>query len=70
MINANSAAYPIEARQVTFFGLSKRELFAAMAMQGHLTAEDSLTARALAPEELARSAVACADALLAALEKS
>ena len=44
-------------------GLSKREHFAALAMQGLLACEDRR------PEGLIREAVEHADALLAALEK-
>ena len=54
------------------FGLTKRELFAAMAMQGMLAqvaAESTPTAWDAAPEVAAAGAVRCADALLAELAK-
>lgn len=46
------------------FGLTKRELFAAMAMQGALGGEPG---KHLMPENLAEDSVVYADALLAAL---
>ncbi|QDY48762.1 hypothetical protein [Stenotrophomonas maltophilia] len=54
-----------EATSVVREGLTKRELFAAMAMQGFASDPD-----ATGLEMLAESAVDWADALLAALEKS
>lgn len=51
-------------------GLTKRELFAAMAMQGRLGNKYSgLTSNGHTADEVAKLAVACADALLAELEK-
>lgn len=47
-------------------GLTKRELFAAMAMQGELAAARDFKP---APEYVAEIGVRCADALLAALER-
>lgn len=61
--NGKSNAYPNPLRGGTG-GLTKRELFAAMAMQGLLASEVTAT-----HEEFAASAVEQADALLAALEK-
>ena len=46
-------------------GLTKRELFAAMAMQGILAGRE----RWISFEKLAHMAVTCADALLAELAK-
>ena len=53
-------------------GLTKRELFAAMAMQGMLAQVDSKSSPSTwdsAPEGAARASVRCADALLAELAK-
>ena len=36
MTTGNLPAYPIEAEKTYYLGLTKRELFAAMAMQGML----------------------------------
>lgn len=47
-------------------GLTKRELFAAMAMQGELAAARDFKP---APEYVAEIGVRCADALIAALER-
>ena len=46
-------------------GLTKRELLAAMAMQGLLACPEDFNA-----DYMARTAVACADALLAELENN
>lgn len=52
--------------QKQFRGLTKRELFAAMAMQGLLACpEEGLDA-----DYMARNAVTCADAMLAELERT
>ena len=48
-----------------YYGISKRELFAAMAMQG-MRADHSATGM---PEEIAKESVRLADALLKELEK-
>lgn len=68
IVNGNSAAFPVlveECQRVgeteMFRGLTKRELFAAMAMQG-LADEEY-------PEGCAHEAVKYADALLAELAK-
>ena len=61
MTTGNLPAYPIEAEKTYYLGLSKRELFAAMAMQGmigHSTIEGA-----------AITAVQTADALIAELNK-
>lgn len=53
-------------------GLSKRELFAAMAMQGMLAQVDGNSSPSTwdsSPDGAARAAVQCADALLAELAK-
>lgn len=63
--NANALAYPLHAVGTTATGLTKRELFAAMAMQGAL---GGVAGTHLVPYNLARESVAHADALLAALE--
>lgn len=68
MSNANEAAYP----QNWATGLTKRELFAAMAIQGLLGAAwhpDMGVSPFSKPEETARTAVQIADALLAELAK-
>lgn len=70
--NANSQAFPI---QDFAYGLTKRELIAAMALQKlavHLPlagmVEDGLTREKLS-ERIAKECVCYADALLAELEK-
>ena len=49
------------------FGLTKREYFAALAMQGQMANEEILVRYGLYAADIARSAVAQADALIAAL---
>lgn len=76
MSNANEPAFPISAsdspNHEAYWGLDKREYFAALAMQGmmpHLPA----TSEADRPRQLAAfaaRAVMAADALLAELAKS
>ena len=67
--NAKRCAYPTPiGAYVTDSGMTKREIFAAMAMQGllaSLTKDDA----DLSPSVLARCAVCNADALLVELEK-
>jgi len=63
-INGCQYAYPGERFEYT---LTKRELFAAMAMQGLLACPKSA---ASTPEDFAIDAIASADALLNALEES
>lgn len=60
---SNEPAYPYT--QSNMSGLTKRELFAAMAMQGALGGESGSHLRI---ETLAKDSVAMADALLEALK--
>lgn len=64
MANDNESAFPIvpEWGLVASWGLSKRELFAAMAMQGF-----SVSMPSASFNDLARHSVEQADALLSAL---
>ncbi len=62
MTNGNDAAYPNNMKPD--YGLSKREYFAAMAMQG-LCADSSMTKS----QSIASLSVACADALIEELNK-
>jgi hypothetical protein len=57
-------AFPLSTGFGTSLGLTKRELFAAMAMQGFAASKYKATA-----DEFARYAVMMADDLLAELEK-
>lgn len=50
-------------------GLTKREYFAALAMQGQMANEEILVRYGLYAADIARAAVAQADALIAALNK-
>lgn len=74
MSNANEPAYPNELASPTndgylsTSGLTKRELFAAMAMQGFLS--NKAHATSFAPEEDAQYVIRIADALLAELERT
>lgn len=63
-MTAHDPAYPLSAIGTTATGLTKRELFAAMAMQGAL---GGAPGSHLHPYNLANESVAYADALLAAL---
>ena len=67
--NAHSSAYPLFSPGVAgvSFGLTKRELFAAMAMQGMLSVFDEASLPHTwegHPDALASIAVKCADALV------
>ena len=58
-------------KQSPFDGLTKRELFAGMAMQGFCSlSPDDCEALNLTPENVANMSVAHADALIKALEKA
>lgn len=72
--NANTSAFPCQelngqGSPITSmeFGLTKRELFAAMAMQG--ICANSIPGSHHQPQNTARDAIAQADALLAELAK-
>lgn len=65
MNSASDPAYPLHALGTTATGLTKRELFAAMAMQGALAGAPGPH---LHPYSLANDSVNHADALLAALQ--
>lgn len=74
MSNANKPAFPSEPRSFAppdsfGSGLSKREYFAAMALQG-LMAMPTRDGEDIRYESYARAAVKQADALLAELDKS
>ncbi len=65
--NGKMPMFPISHGALTFVGLTKREVFAAMAMSGWLA---SFAPDATAGEQgVAIFAVKCADALLAELAK-
>jgi len=71
-MRAHEPAFPINecsddgAHFMTRFGLTKRELFAALALQGML---QSMADSMAQPWALADEAVQCADALIAALNE-
>lgn len=70
MENKNLPAFPPNAgwEHSEAKGLTKREYFAAMAMQGILT-NPNFTSGIYSPEEKVQLSVECADMLLAELEK-
>ena len=74
MGNANESAFPISMGPVSdgdyIPGLTKRELFAAMAMQGYLASVGVVGGPVPRDEDIARYSVDTADALLAALEET
>lgn len=65
MINANTSAFPTEIDGARDLGLTKREYFAALAMQGILAGKLHLT-----PDRVALAVTQFADALLFQLEKN
>lgn len=67
MTNGNDMAYPLDAGEgILAGGLTKREYFAAMAMQGMQADNPGL---GCTPEYIAKYAVRMADALIAELNK-
>ena len=64
MTTGNLPAYPIEAEKTYYLGLTKRELFAAMAMQGLLSSNMNG-----GWEEFSWRSVKHADTLIAELNK-
>jgi hypothetical protein len=66
MTDPDDSAFPDEAGSC---GLSKREYFAAMAMQGFLSLCASDKTKYLEPSMLSHDAIALADALIAELNK-
>lgn len=66
MAHENDMAFPWGEHGTRLGGLTKRELFAAMAMQGALAGTPG---QHLIPQNLARESAAHADALLAELAK-
>ena len=76
MSNSDMPAMPLTNEQIDaierggeYFGLTKREHFAAMAMQGILTNKMYEPPRRNKFKEMAEDAAAMADALLGELEK-
>lgn len=73
MSNESNLAFPIDALSPWHKGLTKREYFAAMAMQGFIANSqtlDELAHHGLDPNEAcAKVAIMQADALIAELEK-
>lgn len=69
----NDHAFPNhlhDTHGVLYGGLTKREYFAALALQGILAGFDPISQkRDLDPAEAVSEAVACADALIAELSK-
>lgn len=63
MENGKQSAFPADAHTNSYLGLTKREYFAAMAMQG-------LVDRHINYEVVAEHAVRYSDALLAELERT
>ena len=65
---ANDLAYPVKkVDTINYTGLTKREYFAAMAMQGIITNKDGLDIKI---ERIVESAVDTADALIEELNKT
>jgi len=64
MTNGNDLSYPYTFADMGNPGLTKREYFAAMAMQGILAAPNSLDTHT---NDIANSAVILADSLITAL---
>lgn len=72
MSNGNDTAFPIvhpDGSGVQYFGLGKREYFAAMALQGILANSMYESPRREKLGLMAKDAVSAADALLDALTK-
>jgi len=70
--NADQPAYPFDAGDVVFTGLSKREEFAKAAMQGLLAnyREYGMYGNSESSPMVAYQAVQCADETLAELERT
>jgi hypothetical protein len=65
---ANDLAYPVKkVDTINYTGLTKREYFASMAMQGIITNKDGLDIKI---ERIVESAVDTADALIEELNKT
>lgn len=73
MINGNKTAFPSDIHRYTDGGLTKREYFAAMAMQGMLANLNGALmkggTKTLHPNHISEMSVIHADALLAELDK-
>jgi hypothetical protein len=70
MENSNKPAFPIEdSENATAYGLTKREYFAAMALQGYLSCWAGMNTSP-SHKSAAESAVLYADALLYELSKT
>lgn len=63
-------AFPADAKTQTDGGLTKREYFSAMAMQGILSNQEGVKALISKNISIDEYAVKCADALLHQLEKN
>ncbi len=73
MFSGGNPAFPIETPREVFSGLTARELFAAMALQGSIAAAGPVLPSKMSFKEAqdhARAALLCADALILELDKS
>ena len=79
MKNADMPAMPLDFEHhntrgkfinANYIGLTKRDMFAMHAMQAWINHHGSANNYSFSDIEVARSAVACADALLAELERT
>ena len=73
MKNADKPINPVLTQNPSFIGLSKREYFAGLAMQGMLANPNGVMTESgmwwHSPEEFARLSIICADELLKQLEE-
>jgi hypothetical protein len=76
MTNPNDSAYPHKDLALKFYGLTKREYFAAMAMQGMMSLNPREMISMADPEMgtvgewVAKNSVTMADALIAELNRT
>jgi len=69
MDNGEKPIIPFNNGLTQFYGLSKREHFAGLALQGIMAMNANCT-EVLSGDDMIKNAVRCADALLKALEAS
>lgn len=64
MTQKDELAFPMMVDGIPYVGLEKREYFAAIALQGLMANSSFYESAGMNPEQFARRAVQCADALI------
>jgi len=67
-MNKNDLAFPLALHEINAWGLTKREYFLAMALQGHISM--GIPGHHKSPQNCAKECIEYVDAIFAELEKA